>query len=108
MRNSFNGSAEIAGLASAAASEDEATTRKFRLFTLLILVCRPTGRLKKSNFIDKNSLLHRRKRDQSQIERDEIPMADRRLRLGAFMRPVGIDTGWWRYFNPDRMQKFIL
>ena len=24
-------------------------------------------------------------------------MADRRLRLGAFMRPVGIDTGWWRY-----------
>jgi hypothetical protein len=50
----------------------------------------------------------RRKRDQSQIERDEIPMADRRLRLGAFMRPVGIDTGWWRYFNPDRMQKFIL
>ena len=35
-------------------------------------------------------------------------MADRRLRLGAFMRPVGIHTGWWRYFNPDRMPKFIL
>src|SRR6201985_1362161 len=24
-------------------------------------------------------------------------MADRRLHLGAFMRPVGIHTGWWRY-----------
>jgi alkanesulfonate monooxygenase SsuD/methylene tetrahydromethanopterin reductase-like flavin-dependent oxidoreductase (luciferase family) len=24
-------------------------------------------------------------------------MADRQLRLGAFMRPVGIHTGWWRY-----------
>ena len=23
--------------------------------------------------------------------------ADRRLRLGAFMRPVGIHTAWWRY-----------
>src|ERR1700677_1354490 len=23
--------------------------------------------------------------------------ADRQLRLGAFMRPVGIHTGWWRY-----------
>ena len=22
---------------------------------------------------------------------------DRRLRLGAFMRPVGIHTAWWRY-----------
>src|ERR1700733_3109069 len=58
MRNSFNGSAEIAGLASAAVSEDEATIRKFRLFT----VAHPglsayTGR-QKSNFIDKNGLLH--------------------------------------------------
>ncbi|HUI35406.1 MAG TPA: LLM class flavin-dependent oxidoreductase [Stellaceae bacterium] len=24
-------------------------------------------------------------------------MASRQLRLGAFMRPVGIHTGWWRY-----------
>ena len=24
-------------------------------------------------------------------------MADRPLHLGAFMRPVGIHTGWWRY-----------
>jgi alkanesulfonate monooxygenase len=24
-------------------------------------------------------------------------MADRRLRLGAFMRPIGIHTAWWRY-----------
>lgn len=24
-------------------------------------------------------------------------MADRQLRLGAFMRPLGIHTGWWRY-----------
>jgi alkanesulfonate monooxygenase len=24
-------------------------------------------------------------------------MANRQLRLGAFMRPVGIHTGWWRY-----------
>ena len=24
-------------------------------------------------------------------------MADRRLRLGVFMRPVEIHTGWWRY-----------
>jgi alkanesulfonate monooxygenase len=31
------------------------------------------------------------------IVMDEGSMADRRLRLGAFMRPVGIHTGWWRY-----------
>src|SRR6202046_3364406 len=31
------------------------------------------------------------------IKTGEVPMADRRLRLGAFMRPVGIHTGWWRY-----------
>jgi alkanesulfonate monooxygenase len=24
-------------------------------------------------------------------------MADRQLRVGAFMRPVGIHAGWWRY-----------
>src|ERR1700719_1764207 len=30
------------------------------------------------------------------MEADE-PMASRQLRLGAFMRPVGIHTGWWRY-----------
>src|SRR6202034_644409 len=24
-------------------------------------------------------------------------MTKRQLRLGAFMRPVGIHTGWWRY-----------
>jgi hypothetical protein len=28
---------------------------------------------------------------------DEVPMADRQLRVGAFMRPVGIHAGWWRY-----------
>jgi alkanesulfonate monooxygenase len=30
-------------------------------------------------------------------------MSDRQLRLGAFMRPVGIHTAWWRYPNayPD-------
>jgi hypothetical protein len=28
---------------------------------------------------------------------DKGLMADRQLRLGAFMRPVGIHTGWWRY-----------
>src|ERR1700722_2643543 len=41
-------------------------------------------------------------------------MADRRLRLGAFMRPVGIHTGWWRYpgaypdanFNFQRLKSF--
>jgi alkanesulfonate monooxygenase len=31
-------------------------------------------------------------------------MADRQLRLGAFMRPVSIQTGWWRY--PDANLNF--
>ena len=42
-------------------------------------------------------------------------MAARQLRLGAFMRPVGIHTGWWRYpgaypdanFNLDHLIRFI-
>jgi alkanesulfonate monooxygenase SsuD/methylene tetrahydromethanopterin reductase-like flavin-dependent oxidoreductase (luciferase family) len=41
-------------------------------------------------------------------------MADRQLRLGAFMRPVGIHTGWWRYpgaypdanFNFQHLKRF--
>ena len=41
-------------------------------------------------------------------------MADRQLRLGAFMRPVGIHTGWWRYpgaypdanFNFEHLKRF--
>ena len=41
-------------------------------------------------------------------------MADRQLRLGAFMRPVGIHTGWWRYpgaypdanFNFEHVKRF--
>ena len=41
-------------------------------------------------------------------------MADRRLRLGAFMRPVGIHTAWWRYpgaypdanFNFEHLKRF--
>src|SRR5271156_920088 len=36
-------------------------------------------------------------------------MVDRRLRLGAFMRPVGIHTGWWRYPGayPDANFNFL-
>src|SRR6202012_5808438 len=42
-------------------------------------------------------------------------MADRQLHLGAFMRPVGIHTGWWRYpgaypdanFNFQHLKRFI-
>src|ERR1700729_2839860 len=41
-------------------------------------------------------------------------MVDRQLRLGAFMRPVGIHTGWWRYpgafpdanFNFEHLKRF--
>jgi alkanesulfonate monooxygenase len=41
-------------------------------------------------------------------------MAERQLRLGAFMRPVGIHTGWWRYpgaypdanFNFHHLKRF--
>jgi alkanesulfonate monooxygenase len=41
-------------------------------------------------------------------------MVDRQLRLGAFMRPVGIHTGWWRYpgafadanFNFQHLKRF--
>jgi alkanesulfonate monooxygenase len=41
-------------------------------------------------------------------------MAKRQLRLGAFMRPVGIHTGWWRYpgaypdanFNFQHLKRF--
>jgi FMN-dependent oxidoreductase (nitrilotriacetate monooxygenase family) len=41
-------------------------------------------------------------------------MADRQLHLGAFMRPVGIHTGWWRYpgaypdanFNFQHLKRF--
>jgi alkanesulfonate monooxygenase len=41
-------------------------------------------------------------------------MSDRQLRLGAFMRPVGIHTGWWRYpgaypdanFNFQHLKRF--
>jgi FMN-dependent oxidoreductase (nitrilotriacetate monooxygenase family) len=41
-------------------------------------------------------------------------MAKRQLRLGAFMRPVGIHTGWWRYpgaypdanFNFHHLKRF--
>src|ERR1700677_3642599 len=41
-------------------------------------------------------------------------MADRQLRLGAFMRPVGIHTAWWRYpggyadanFNFKHLKRF--
>src|SRR6202161_4496253 len=41
-------------------------------------------------------------------------MANRQLRLGAFMRPVGIHTGWWRYpgaypdanFNFEHLKSF--
>jgi FMN-dependent oxidoreductase (nitrilotriacetate monooxygenase family) len=41
-------------------------------------------------------------------------MADRQLRLGAFMRPVGIHSGWWRYpgaypdanFNFQHLKRF--
>jgi alkanesulfonate monooxygenase len=41
-------------------------------------------------------------------------MAERQLRLGAFMRPVGIHTGWWRYpgaypdanFNFEHLKRF--
>jgi hypothetical protein len=40
--------------------------------------------------------------------------SSRQLRLGAFMRPVGIHTGWWRYpgaypdanFNLKRLIRF--
>src|SRR6185437_3394079 len=42
-------------------------------------------------------------------------MASRQLRLGAFMRPVGIHTGWWRYpgaypdanFNLQHLIRFV-
>ncbi|HEY1797561.1 MAG TPA: LLM class flavin-dependent oxidoreductase [Stellaceae bacterium] len=41
--------------------------------------------------------------------------ADKKMRLGAFMRPVGIHTGWWRYpgaypdanFNLQHLIRFI-
>src|SRR5712691_5138468 len=41
--------------------------------------------------------------------------AQRQLRLGAFMRPVGIHTGWWRYpgaypdanFNLKHLIRFV-
>jgi alkanesulfonate monooxygenase len=41
-------------------------------------------------------------------------MADRQLHLGAFMRPVSIHTGWWRYpgaypdanFNFEHLKRF--
>src|SRR6202162_2941893 len=40
--------------------------------------------------------------------------SSRQLRLGAFMRPVGIHTGWWRYpgafpdanFNFQHLKRF--
>src|ERR1700741_2713247 len=40
--------------------------------------------------------------------------ASRQLHLGAFMRPVGIHTGWWRYpgaypdanFNFEHLKRF--
>ena len=40
--------------------------------------------------------------------------ASRQLRLGAFMRPVGIHTAWWRYpgawpdanFNFEHLERF--
>src|SRR6201998_2292513 len=46
--------------------------------------------------------------------RSEVPMGSRQLRLGAFMRPVGIHTGWWRYpgaypdanFNFQHLKRF--
>src|SRR5579872_6453919 len=35
-------------------------------------------------------------------------MASRQLRLSAFMRPVGIHTGWWRYPGPYTDANFNL
>src|ERR1700691_4899121 len=50
----------------------------------------------------------------STSEPQEGLMAKRQLRLGAFMRPVGIHTGWWRYpgaypdanFNFQHLKRF--
>src|SRR5580658_5542021 len=47
-------------------------------------------------------------------EPQEGLMAKQQLRLGAFMRPVGIHTGWWRYpgaypdanFNFEHLKRF--
>src|SRR6202167_4257888 len=50
----------------------------------------------------------------STSEPQEGLMTKRQLRLGAFMRPVGIHTGWWRYpgsypdanFNFEHLKRF--
>ncbi len=53
---------------------------------------------------------------ESKLRATEHDMAARgKMRLGAFMRPVGIHTGWWRYpgaypdayFNLQHLIRFI-
>ena len=86
---------QIAGPTSAVVNDDDARSRKFRLFTM------PPSSLSVVPGASYHSIrilyYHFAPRRTIKIVTDEDLMADRRLRLGAFMRPVGIDTGWWRY-----------